>query len=45
MRKRKEDDEANSIQMDEKKHLLASTHGHHKFSDIEKVKMAGFQVC
>ena len=41
----REDHDDDEIKLEEKKYiLLAHTHGHHKFSDKEKLKMSGFQV-
>lgn len=45
-RKNRDDHDDDEIKLEEKKYiLLTHTHGHHKFSDKEKLKMANFQVC
>ena len=45
-RRHSDEHDDDEIRLEEKTHiLLAHTHGQHKFSEKEKMYMAGFQVC
>eukprot|EP00026_Physarum_polycephalum_P001806 Phypoly_transcript_01809.p1 GENE.Phypoly_transcript_01809~~Phypoly_transcript_01809.p1 ORF type:complete len:747 (+),score=78.68 Phypoly_transcript_01809:857-3097(+) len=42
-RKQRDDHDDDEIKLEEKHTMLTHTHGHHKFSDKEKIKMQSFQ--